>query len=271
MRTAEAAGRLLRTFLLPGGSAASLKASAAHKSTPTDLVTAADRASEALITERLSQARPSDGLLAEEGSRQAGTTGLTWIVDPLDGTINFVYGLPVFGVSVACADAEGVFVAAVHDPMRGETFSALRGSGAWLNDQTLALDAGPSLDQALVGTGFGYASELRLKQAGLLVAVLPAVRDIRRAGAAAIDLCWVASGRLDAYYETGLAPWDRAGGGLVVVEAGGTIDERGDIIDGATTLLAAAPGLGAGLASLLVEAATKVGRDKSRDKSRDDR
>ncbi|MGH9295934.1 MAG: inositol monophosphatase family protein, partial [Acidimicrobiales bacterium] len=142
----------------------------------------------------------------------------------------------------------------VHDPTREELFSAVRGEGAFLNGERLGLRPGPELAEALVGTGFSYDSERRAAQGRLVSSVLPAVRDIRRAGAAAIDLCWVAAGRLDAFYESDLAPWDHAAGSLVVREAGGSAEELGGLLGGEPTLVAAAPGLGEHLAALLVAA-----------------
>ncbi len=235
--------------------------SVSTKSTRTDLVTAADRASEALIVGMLQAERPDDGLLGEEGASRAGTSGLTWVVDPLDGTVNFVYGLPLFAVSVACRDESGALVGVVHDPVRGETFTASAGGGAACNDTALHLGPGPVLAEALVGTGFGYASRRRQEQARLLGTVLPAVRDIRRGGSAALDLCWVAAGRLDAVFEAGLQEWDLAAGALVVEEAGGELATIGGLIDSepwVQTLFAAAPGLGEPLQDLVAQAAANA-------------
>ena len=193
------------------------------KSTATDMVTEMDRAAEALVAGKVQAARPDDGFLGEEGSRAAGTTGVIWIIDPLDGTTNYVYGYPAYAVSIAAA-VDGVVVAGVvHDPSRGETFTAASGRGAYLDGRRLAVVGAPALATALVGTGFAYAADRRAAQARVLVEVLPAVRDIRRAGSAALDLCWVACGRLDAYYEYGLQPWDAAAGGLVAAEAGAIV------------------------------------------------
>jgi myo-inositol-1(or 4)-monophosphatase len=200
------------------------------KTTGTDMVTDADRASESLIAARLAERRPGDGLVAEEGAARTTSTGVVWIADPLDGTTNFLYGLPVFGVSIA-AEVDGVVVAgAVRDPIHRETFTAAAGAGASMNGRPLLIQGpsgplsgreGPSgLSGALVGTGFSYDSARRAEQAAVLTRVLPAVRDIRRAGAAAVDLCWVALGRLDAFYERGLATWDWAAGSLIASEAG---------------------------------------------------
>lgn len=196
------------------------------KSSSTDMVSAADRDAEALIQGILRDERPHDGLLAEEGGRERAESGRRWIVDPLDGTTNFLYGFPAWAVSIALEGLVGV----VYDPVRGEMFSASTGEGATLNDVRLGMTPPPGgLDTALIATGFGYDSERRGKQADVLRRVLPRVRDIRRAGAAALDLCWLAAGRLDGYYERGLNQWDWAAARLVVVESGGAAtDLEGD-------------------------------------------
>jgi myo-inositol-1(or 4)-monophosphatase len=198
------------------------------KSTSTDMVTETDRASERLIVERLRAERPGDGVLAEEGTAEAGTTGVRWIVDPLDGTTNFLYGLPSFGPSIA-VEVDGVVVAGVViDTGRGEVFDAVLGGGARLDGRPIACNHAGELATALVATGFSYDAGRRARQAEVLGHVLPRVRDIRRLGAAAIDLCWVACGRVDAFYERGLAAWDRAAGCLIAAEAGAVVDGSGD-------------------------------------------
>jgi len=196
------------------------------KSSPTDVVTAVDTASERLVTGRLLGARPDDGLLGEEGADRAGTSGVRWVVDPIDGTVNFLYGLRPYAVSIA-AQVEGVSVAgAVLDVTTGDLFTATRGGGAWL---TAADDPAPvpltgsrpvSLGHTLVATGFGYRAEQRRSQGAVVAELLPHVRDIRRHGSAALDLCTVAAGRVDAYYELHLNRWDFAAGALVAAEAG---------------------------------------------------
>lgn len=196
----------------------------ATKSTRTDVVTQMDTAAEALVVRTILAARPDDGLLGEEGADRAGRTGVRWIVDPLDGTVNYLYGLPTWAVSVA-AEVDGrTEVGVVDVPVLGETFLAVRGQGSVLVDargvHPLRPNAPGELAQCLVATGFGYASARRAAQARSLAVVLPLVRDIRRAGAAAVDLCWAAAGRVDCYYERGLNPWDLAAGVLVATEAG---------------------------------------------------
>ena len=194
-----------------------------QKSSRTDMVSDADRDAEELVRELLATERPDDGLLAEEGSASEAASGRRWVVDPLDGTTNYLYRFPAWNVSVALEDGQGTLVGVVHDPLRGETFTAVRGGGAWLGERRLEVRAPAGLDTALVATGFGYSPERRATQAELLTRVLPRVRDIRRAGAAALDLCWVAAGRVDAYYERGLNHWDWAAASLVVAEAGGEV------------------------------------------------
>jgi myo-inositol-1(or 4)-monophosphatase len=219
----------------------------ATKSSPTDLVTEADRATEQLIIEILLDARPDDAILGEEAGRRAGSSGVEWVIDPLDGTTNFVYGYPQFAVSIA-ARLDGTTVAGVvADPSSGEEYRATLGGGAWRGDERLGVRDSHDLATALVGTGFSYDPERRRLQARALETILPAVRDIRRAGSAALDLCWVAGGRLDAYWERGLAEWDHAAGALVALEAGAVVE----LLDDDPLLLAATPELFAAMADLL--------------------
>ena len=218
---AEEAGRLLLEGLRSG------PAVVESKTTRTDPVSDLDRASEALILKRLLGRRPDDAVMAEESSDRAGTSGVRWVIDPLDGTVNFVYGIPVFAVSIA-AEVDGAVVAGVvHDPNRQETFSATRGGGAFLNGERITANAPADLSVTLVGTGFAYDAEVRRMQGSRMDELLAAVRDIRRAGSAALDLCAVAAGRLDAYFERGTHHWDRAAGALVAREAGAVV---GDLV-----------------------------------------
>ncbi len=190
------------------------------KSSPTDLVTELDTWAERRITERLLAARPHDGLVGEEGASITGTSGVTWSIDPIDGTVNFVHGIPGFCVSIA-AQVEGRSVAAVvASPLHHDVFTASLGDGAARNDRPIRCATPRGLALAVVGTGFGYDPARRGRQARVLTTVLPRIADIRRGGSAAIDLCSVACGRLDAYWEVGLNPWDHAAGGLVATEAG---------------------------------------------------
>ncbi len=230
------------------------------KSSSTDMVTEMDRASEALILGELARSRPGDSILAEEAGTKGGDGPIRWIVDPLDGTTNYLYGLPAYAVSIAAEGPGGPLLGVVHDASRQETFTALAGQGAWLNGVRLLRPPAPALDRCLIGTGFGYSSERRRAQARLLPTVLPSVRDIRRVGSAAIDLCWVAAGRLDGFYEAGLGPWDLAAGMVVAEEAGawvGSVPGGAELPDMA---VAAAPGLSGPLTALLEEARDRAGR-----------
>jgi myo-inositol-1(or 4)-monophosphatase len=223
------------------------------KSTRTDMVTEMDRASEALIAEGLRQRRPHDGLLGEEGTAAPGVTGVQWLVDPLDGTTNYLYGFPSWAVSIG-AEVDGVpTVGVVHDPLHDETFTAVRGGGAYLNGTRLGpVEGAPDLATALVGTGFSYDAGHRREQAEALALVLPAVRDIRRAGSAASDICWVAAGRLDGYYERGVQPWDVAAGTVIAIEAGAIVGRLED-----ETIVAAPPQLFEPLCSLVSAARSR--------------
>jgi myo-inositol-1(or 4)-monophosphatase len=191
------------------------------------MVSDADRAAEHAIVEMLRAERPDDGLLGEEGTSEEATSGRRWVIDPLDGTTNYLYGYPAWAVSVALEDDRGGLVGVVHDPSRDELFAAERGAGATLNGEQIHVREGAALDRSLIATGFGYEAERRARQAEVLRRVLPAVRDIRRAGAAAIDLAWVAAGRIDGYWERGLHRWDWAAGRLLVTEAGGEVRDLG--------------------------------------------
>lgn len=231
---------------------------AATKSSINDVVTAADREAERLLTLGLRELRPEDGILGEEGASVDGTTGITWVVDPIDGTVNYLYDLPAYAVSVAATVADGgtgtmadgrrAVAGAVHLPVTDQLFVAWEGGGARLNGQTLGPAGleGPRetpLATALVATGFGYTVERRTEQAEVVRRLIPRVRDIRRMGSAATDLCLVAAGRVDAYYERGLQPWDYAAGALIAREAGALVLGRGDLPAGEPMLIAAAPGL----------------------------
>ncbi len=221
------------------------------KSSPTDVVTEADRAVESLLVSALRTARPDDGLLGEEGAGTPGTSGVRWVIDPIDGTVNYLYGIAQWAVSIGVEDASGAFVGVVFDPSKDELFAAVRGGGAVLNDRTLHCSSVSTLAGALVGTGFGYDARRRAAQAALLPVLLPLVRDIRRLGAGALDLCGVAAGRLDAYYEQGLSPWDLSAGGLIATEAGAVVSGVGGRAAGPELVVAATPGVFAPLHDLL--------------------
>ena len=227
------------------------RADVGTKSTPTDMVTEVDRASEALIVDGLLAARPDDGVVGEEGTSTPGSSGIRWVVDPLDGTTDYLYGHPGFAVSIAAEDDAGALVGVVVDPLHGDTFAAVRGGGATRNGRPIACRDTTSLAVALVATGFSYDPDRRRRQAAVLEQVLPEVRDIRRMGAASVDLCWVACGRVDAFYERGLAPWDHAAGALVASEAGAV---TGDLAGGPPSgefVLAAPPGIAEAFGDLL--------------------
>lgn len=199
---------------------------AASKSTLADIVTEADREVEALIRARLSAERPGDGFLGEESGGGEGTTGITWVVDPIDGTVNYASGIPLYAVSIAAveggADPDGwtALAGVVRSPVIGETFSAARGEGAHVNGVRLRI-AEPGPAGALLATGFGYDSSTHAGDLATVGRVMPMARDLRRGGSAATDLAYVAAGRLDGYFERGLSPWDFAAGALLVQEAGG--------------------------------------------------
>lgn len=208
---------------------------AATKSSPTDVVTEMDRRSEELIRSRILAARPSDAILGEEGGLigNAGNAPVLWVIDPLDGTVNYLYGLHDWAVSIAAEVAGEIVTGAVYVPARGELFSAVKGGGALLEsadgESKLHCNTGVPLERALIGTGFGYLAARRKVQGEVVAAMLPQVRDIRRIGVASIDLCAVAAGRLDGFYERGLNYWDWAAGALVAAEAGaaaGGLDGR---------------------------------------------
>ncbi len=219
------------------------------KSSGTDLVTDLDRAAERHIVDRLLAARPDDGVLGEEGGERTGSSGVRWVIDPLDGTTNFVYGYPAYSVSIA-AEADGdPVIGVVVDIVTRDRYSAAAGLGARLGDRVLQVSAATDLATALVGTGFSYDPATRRRQAEILPAVLPVVRDLRRSGSAALDLCALAAGRLDGFWERGLAPWDRAAGSLIAAEAGARVGRLGTAEP--LTLLAAAPGLYDDLEALL--------------------
>ncbi len=198
------------------------------KISATDMVSDVDRESEAAVTRVLAAARPDDAILGEEGTSRDGTSGVTWVVDPLDGTTNFLFGIPQWSVSIA-AEMDGRAVAGVVlDPCRDEVWAAVAGHGAFLNGRRCQVRSDRStLETALVATGFGYRAERRRWQAGVAAQVIPAVRDIRRLGSAALDLCWTGGGRFDAYYEWGLNPWDYSAGALVAAEAGAVVQVLG--------------------------------------------
>lgn len=255
---------LARSIAVEAGELAALRRRegvevAATKSTIVDIVTEADREVERLIRGRIADARPGDGILGEEGGGQAGTSGLTWVVDPIDGTVNYLYGIPHYAVSIAIVEGEPdplswVDVAGVvHNPASGELFAAAVGEGATGSTTGAGSSAGEPirvadpvpLEQALVATGFAYASEMRGIQGAIVTRLLPGVRDIRRQGTASLDLCFVACGRLNAYFERTLSPWDHAAGAIIAREAGAVVKGLADAAPSREFILAAEPRLAA--------------------------
>ena len=253
VQLAEEVARRAGSFLRDGLS--DVRLDVGTKSTGTDMVSEMDRGAEAIIVEGLLGARVDDGMLGEEGTDRAGTSGVRWIVDPLDGTTNYLYELPGFNVSIA-AEVDGVVTAGVvYDVVHDEMFAATLGGGATRDGADISASTVTDLASALVGTGFSYDADRRRRQAEVLVKVLPHVRDIRRSGAAAIDLCSVACGRLDGYYERGLALWDLAAGGLIAAEAGAVVTG----FDGGAALPGEVVAAGGGIATALRELVWSAG------------
>jgi myo-inositol-1(or 4)-monophosphatase len=221
------------------------------KGSRTDHVSEVDRDAERLVVAGIVAARPHDGILGEEGTARPGTSGVRWIVDPLDGTTNYLYGFPAFSVSIG-VEVDGVLaVGVVHDSVHDACYAGVRGGGATCNGRPVRVRACTDLGMALVATGFQYRPEIRARQAATLAAVLPAVRDVRRGGSAALDLCWVAAGHVDAFYEAALAEWDVAAG-MVIAEAAGAEVRAIEVPDGPSPLVVAAhPALMAALLDLL--------------------
>lgn len=233
---------------------------AAEKSTPVDIVTDADRATEVFIRERLAELRPNDGIFGEEGGGATGTSGLTWLVDPIDGTVNYLYDIPEWAVSIAVVEGDPdpnswtALAGAVVNPRIGEVFSAHAGGGATVNDRPIAVSAKTDLATALIGTGFAYAAEVRAEQAVVIGHLISRVRDIRRLGACSLDLCAVASGRFDAYFERTVSPWDHAAGALIAREAGAIVSGYPGKREGREFLIASNPNLYEPLMALIQEA-----------------
>lgn len=251
--------RRRRADIIGPGAAGSDSPAVRTKSSPTDPVTVADTETEQLIRDRLAQLRPGDPVLGEEGGAPPAGGAVRWVVDPIDGTVNFLYGIPAYAVSLA-AQIDGVSVAgAVADVAGGRIYSAATGSGAHVlvgaERRRLRCSRVDDLSMVLLGTGFGYAPPRRAAQSALLARLLPAVRDVRRLGSAALDLCMVAAGLLDAHYEHGLHEWDWAAGALIAAEAGAVVVLPAADGPGADLLVAAAPGV----AAQLIEALDRSG------------
>jgi len=256
--TVEPAELLALAELLATEVAARLRASLAGsgpaistKSTDTDLVTNLDLWAEDHIVARLRAARPDDAIFGEEGANIAGTSSVTWCIDPIDGTVNFVHAIPGFCVSIAALVDGRAVAGVVASPLHDEVFTATLGGGAWCNGMRISCSEPPSLSRAIVATGFGYDPERRVRQAEVVARTIGHIADIRRFGAAALDLCWVAAGRVDAYWEVGLNPWDHAAGALVAREAGAVVTGLDEDDPSEAFTLAAAPGIREELAEVL--------------------
>lgn len=230
-----------------------------RKSSEVDIVTFADREVEALIRRRLEEERPGDGFYGEESGAEESTTGLTWIVDPIDGTVNFLYGIPMYAVSIAVVEGDPdplrwrALAACVFNPASGEEYTATRGGGARLGDQPISVSAPATLSQALLASGFSYDPSRRIDQGTRLAHLLGRVRDLRRIGAASLDLCFVAAGRLDAYVERGLQPWDHAAGVLIAEEAGAVVVTPGGAQASRDLTFVSAPSVASELGAALAE------------------
>ena len=255
---------IARDVTLKAGALAKLRRSegvevAAAKSSPVDIVTEADRETERLIRSLLADARPDDGFYGEESDASGSTSGLHWIVDPIDGTVNFLYGIPHYAVSIAVVEGDPdpltwkALAACVFNPASGEVFTAELGGGAFLGDTAIHVAPAVELSQALVATGFAYDSQMRGRQGAVVAQLLPEVRDIRRMGTASLDLCAVATGRVNAYFERTLSPWDHAAGALIAREAGATVKGLADAAPSRDFILAAEPSLAVMFEKRLVE------------------
>jgi myo-inositol-1(or 4)-monophosphatase len=197
-----------------------------EKSSAVDFATQMDQQTEDLIVKSLLAARPDDGIIAEEGAAQQSKSGITWVIDPLDGTVNYLYGLPGWNISIAAKDQSGVIAAVVYAPTIDSLWRATKGGGAFLNNKSIKCSEPVNLNLALIATGFSYDLELRKEQGARIQKLIPQIRDLRRNGAAAVDLCYVAMGAVDAYFENSLKEWDFAAGGLIATEAGAVISGR---------------------------------------------
>jgi myo-inositol-1(or 4)-monophosphatase len=223
------------------------------KSSPTDVVTEMDTGAEQLIRKAVLERRPDDGFLGEEGGADSGASGVRWVIDPIDGTVNYLYGLPAFAVSIGVEVGGTTVAGVVAAPLMGEVYTAVRGAGAWCNGAPVKARPATGLGDALVATGFGYRAERRRRQGEIVRALLPRVRDIRRGGSAALDLCAVAAGRLDGYFERGTHAWDCSAGALIATEAGAVVGGFHGAEAGEPMVIAAPRGTFTALHDALVE------------------
>jgi myo-inositol-1(or 4)-monophosphatase len=222
-----------------------------EKSSAVDFATQMDKQAEELIVKQLLTYRPDDGIIAEEGSAKESKSGITWVIDPLDGTVNYLYGLPGWNVSIAAKDNDGVVVGVVNAPSIDGFWSGIRGGGATYNGVKIKCNDPVELSKALLGTGFAYDLNLRVSQGETMAKLLPRIRDLRRNGAAAVDLCYVAMGALDGYFESSLNEWDHAAGGLIAIEAGAVVSGRGGGAPNSDLVVCAGPALHAQLLPLI--------------------
>lgn len=222
-----------------------------EKSSVVDFATQMDQQSEELIVKQILAVRADDGIIAEEGAAKPSKSGITWVIDPLDGTVNYLYGLPGWNVSIAAKDADGVLVGVVYAPSINGFWSAIRGEGAKYNGNKIKCNDPVTLDKSLLATGFAYDLNLRVSQGDTMAKLLPKIRDLRRNGAAAVDLCYVAMGAIDGYFEGSLKEWDYAAGGLIATEAGAVISGRGGKAADSDLVVCAGPALHAQLLPLI--------------------
>ena len=222
-----------------------------EKSSAVDFATQMDKQAEELIVKQLLTYRPDDGIIAEEGSAKESKSGITWVIDPLDGTVNYLYGLPGWNVSIAAKDKDGVVVGVVYAPSIDGVWSGVRGGGATYKGVKIKCNDPVELGKALLGTGFAYDLNLRVSQGETMAKLLPRIRDLRRNGAAAVDLCYVAMGALDGYFESSLNEWDHAAGGLIAIEAGAVVSGRGGGAPNSDLVICAGPALHAQLLPLI--------------------
>ena len=222
-----------------------------EKSSAIDFATQMDQQAEELIVREILTSRPDDGIIAEEGAARTSKSGITWVIDPLDGTVNYLYGLPGWNVSIAAKDKDGVLVGVVYAPSINGLWSAVRGGDATYNGDKIKCNDPVTLDKALLSTGFAYDLNLRISQGDTMAKLLPRIRDLRRNGAAAVDLCYVAMGALDGYFEASLKEWDHAAGGLIATEAGAVVSGPAGGAPSSELVVAAGPSLHAQLLPLI--------------------
>lgn len=222
-----------------------------EKSSAVDFATQMDQQAEEMIVKLLLEQRPEDGIVAEEGAARESKSGITWVIDPIDGTVNYLYGLPGWNVSIAAKDKDGVVVGVVYAPSINGFWSAIRSEGATYNGNKIKCNDPVVLEKALIATGFAYDLNLRNSQGKIMSNLLPKIRDLRRNGAAAVDLCYVAMGAIDGYFEASLKEWDLAAGGLIATEAGAVVSGRAGGEPNGELVVCAGPALHAALLPLL--------------------